>query len=73
MRHAPLVLVSLFAACAASPSSPQGFDDFGSTQQKPLWNGKDLSGWHGQRHFDPYKLETMPAAERAKKIGRAHV
>lgn len=31
-----------------------------------LWNGKDLAGWHGQRHFDPYKLAAMPAAERAQ-------
>jgi hypothetical protein len=33
---------------------------------RPLWNGVDFQGWHGQRHFDPYKLLAMPAAERAK-------
>jgi len=32
----------------------------------PLWNGVDLAGWHGQRHFDPYKLAAMPADARAK-------
>jgi hypothetical protein len=32
----------------------------------PLWNGKDLAGWHGQRHESPYKLAAMTAAARAK-------
>ncbi|MBK8100419.1 MAG: DUF1080 domain-containing protein [Planctomycetes bacterium] len=32
----------------------------------PLWNGKDLAGWHGQRHFSPYDLATMPPEARAK-------
>ncbi|MGC6489121.1 MAG: 3-keto-disaccharide hydrolase [Planctomycetota bacterium] len=31
-----------------------------------LWNGVDLSGWHGQRHFSPYKLAAMDAASRQK-------
>lgn len=31
-----------------------------------LWNGKDLDGWHGQRHESPYKLAAMGEAERAK-------
>ena len=25
-----------------------------------------LDGWHGQRHVSPYKLASMPAAERDK-------
>ncbi len=33
---------------------------------RPMWNGKDLTGWHGQRHFDPYKLAAMTPEERAK-------
>lgn len=66
MRLVPLALTGLFAACAASPSGPIGFDDITEPKLVPLWNGKDLSGWHGQRHFDPYKLESMPAADRAK-------
>ncbi|MBL8756444.1 MAG: DUF1080 domain-containing protein [Planctomycetes bacterium] len=33
---------------------------------KPLWNGKDLAGWHGQRHESPYKLAAMTAEQRAK-------
>lgn len=31
-----------------------------------LWNGEDLTGWHGQRHESPYKLAAMPAAQRAQ-------
>ncbi|MGE3173241.1 MAG: family 16 glycoside hydrolase [Planctomycetota bacterium] len=30
-----------------------------------LWNGRDLGGWHGQRHFDPYALDAMSAEQRA--------
>jgi hypothetical protein len=33
-----------------------------------LFNGENLSGWHGMPHFDPYKLAAMPAAERKKLI-----
>ncbi len=33
-----------------------------------LFNGKNLDGWHGQPHFDPYKLEEMSADERTAKI-----
>lgn len=39
-----------------------------STASKPLFNGKNLDGWHGQVHFDPYTLEEMPADEREAKI-----
>jgi hypothetical protein len=47
-------------ARAAAPEPPDGFT--------VLFNGKDLSGWHGMPHFDPYKLAAMPEAERAKLI-----
>jgi hypothetical protein len=33
-----------------------------------LFNGKDLTGWHGMPHFDPYKLAAMPEAERKAQI-----
>lgn len=38
---------------------PEGFT--------PLFNGKDLAGWHGMGHFDPRKLWAMSADERAQK------
>jgi hypothetical protein len=33
-----------------------------------LFNGKDLSGWHGMPHFDPRKLDAMSEEDRAKQI-----
>jgi hypothetical protein len=33
-----------------------------------VFNGKDLSGWHGMPHFDPRKLAAMGESERAAKI-----
>src|SRR5262245_27277642 len=35
-----------------------------------LFNGKDLTGWHGMLHFDPYKLANMPEAERKGQIDK---
>src|SRR3954467_12714937 len=43
-------------ARAADPKPPEGFT--------ALFNGKDLSGWHGMPHFDPYKLAALPEADR---------
>jgi hypothetical protein len=34
----------------------------------PIWNGTDLSGWHGQRHHDPDALAALPAPEREKLL-----
>jgi hypothetical protein len=53
-------IVAAAAARAADPQTPAGFT--------PLFNGKDLSGWHGTPHFDPYKLAAMPEAERRSQI-----
>lgn len=46
-------------ARAADNVPPEGFT--------ALFNGKDLSGWHGMGTFDPYKLAAMTDAERAEK------
>jgi hypothetical protein len=35
-----------------------------------LFNGKDLTGWHGMPHFDPYKLAAMSEAERKSQIDK---
>jgi hypothetical protein len=39
---------------------PEGFT--------PLFNGKDLTGWHGMPHFDPYKLAQASEDDRKSKI-----
>jgi Domain of Unknown Function (DUF1080) len=53
-----LALSALGSAHAAP--APSGFT--------PLFNGKDLSGWHGMPTFDPRKLTEMSEEDRAKHI-----
>src|SRR5947209_12405761 len=64
MRNAlpgPLVLLLLAVpTLAAEPQPPKGFT--------ALFNGKDLSGWHGMPHFDPYKLAALSEADRKAQI-----
>ena len=43
---------------AAQVDPPAGFT--------ALFNGKDLSGWHGMGHFDPRKIWAMTPEERAE-------
>ena len=52
------LVVAVAPAFAGEP--PEGF--------RKLFNGKDLSGWHGMPHFDPYVLAAMPAAKREQTI-----
>jgi len=33
-----------------------------------LFNGQDLTGWHGMPHFNPYELASMKPEEKAKHI-----
>ena len=33
-----------------------------------LFNGKDLTGWHGMPHFDPYKLANLTDDDRKKQL-----
>jgi hypothetical protein len=58
MLSASLALVRQTPAANQQP--PQGFAS--------LFNGKDLSGWHGMPHFDPYKLAAMSETERKAQI-----
>ena len=59
----PLVTMSFLVAgplvTDLTSAPPEGFT--------PLFNGKDLSGWHGMGHFDPRKLAAMSADERKLK------
>lgn len=45
---------------SAQVTSPKGFI--------ALFNGKDLSGWHGMPHFDPYKLAGLAEDQRQALI-----
>lgn len=65
MRALPILLSVLFATPALQADSqqqnspPEGFT--------ALFNGRDLSGWHGMGHFDPRKLEAMTKEQQAAK------
>lgn len=48
--------VSSFVMAQATP--PAG--------PRPLGNGKDLAGWHGQTDMSPYKLAALSTEERSK-------
>ncbi len=54
LRACVLTLLAAVApACAAETATPpKGFT--------AIFDGKDLTGWHGMPHFDPYKLAAMP-------------
>jgi hypothetical protein len=56
------LVVAASAARAEQPQPPKGFT--------AMFNGKDLSGWHGMPHFDPYKLAAMPEEERKTQIDK---
>lgn len=50
----------LSTATADDVKPPKGF--------VALFNGKDLSGWHGMTTFDPRKLAAMSEEDRAKQL-----
>lgn len=61
----------LLTACAVGLGSLNAVQA-GELNQPPtgftaLFNGKDLSGWHGMGHFDPRKLWAMSDEERKTK------
>ena len=45
---------------AEAPKPPKGF--------VALFSGKDLAGWHGMPHFDPYKLGALTDGQRKKQL-----
>ncbi|MEC8896033.1 MAG: DUF1080 domain-containing protein, partial [Planctomycetota bacterium] len=52
MRTITLPLFLLFSLCALSPMADAADPPAGFTS---LFNGKDLTGWHGMGHFNPNK------------------
>ena len=65
--------LSLVCAICCAVVSVVGQDRLLNAQEPPkgfraLFNGRDLTGWHGMAHFDPYKLDAMSDDERAKKL-----
>jgi Domain of Unknown Function (DUF1080) len=60
----PMILLALLALVPPvrgdDPQPPKGFT--------ALFNGKDLTGWHGMFNFSPYQLAAMSEAERKGNI-----
>ena len=54
-----LCSLSVLLPLAEAADPPKGFTS--------IFNGKDLTGWHGMGHFNPDKLSKMSAEDRAKK------
>ena len=61
---ASLLLASGVVACSLSG---RGEDNVPPTGFRLLFNGEDLSGWHGMGHFDPRKLWAMSPEDRTAK------
>lgn len=63
-RHLGFWAVLLMGLCrvsfAADLQVPDGF--------RALFNGKDMTGWHGMPHFDPRKLAELSDEDRAAKL-----
>lgn len=54
-----LMLTSAQAAPAPTVTPPKGFT--------AIFNGNDLSGWHGLKHFNPYQLNTEAGKKRLEE------
>src|SRR5213595_1575211 len=55
-----LLIASTSLAAPGLKDAPKGF--------VALFNGKDLTGWHGMPHFDPRKLAALSEEDRARKL-----
>lgn len=64
-RLSMLLGLAAVTLCAVRLSAEENVPPAGFTA---LFNGEDLSGWHGQPHFDPRKLDAMDQAEREQQI-----
>lgn len=59
---------TLIAAVACLSTAFSARAEEPAARLKPLFNGRDLSGWHGLGHFDPRKLAEMSESERSEKM-----
>ncbi|QDT10373.1 3-keto-disaccharide hydrolase [Planctomycetes bacterium K23_9] len=63
-----IFLTTLSVALALPPQSGRAQESPTDSQFAPIFNGKDLTGWHGMPHFDPNKLAAMSEEDRQSKI-----
>lgn len=45
-------------------------EDKPASEFVPIFNGKDLTGWHGESTMDPRKLAAMPEADRNAEMAK---
>ncbi len=62
-----MIIVPLFLLFSISTLLPPADAADPPTGFTALFNGKDLTGWHGMGHFNPQKLAKMSKEARAKK------
>ncbi len=67
-HFAAALALGLAALPAAAPRAQADEDNQPPPGFQALFNGKDLSGWHGMPHFGPRELAKMSEEERAKKV-----
>ena len=53
----------VLTALLVAGSAAHGADTKPPKEFTTVFNGKDLTGWHGMPHFDPYKLAAMPGGQ----------
>ena len=65
-----LVLITGLIVGAAHGAEPERARQGKETREgfTTLFNGKDLSGWHGQKTMDPRQFEAMSAEVKAKSL-----
>lgn len=61
-----LLLVALMLGLSRPPTTQPATAL--ADQFEPLFNGRDLTGWHGVPHIDPRKIDAMSEAERKAQL-----
>ncbi len=69
MRLQSLLFLSLLLLWPTAGVARQNAPEQGV---EPLFNGRDLTGWHGMEQISPYKLEAMSKAERDEMIEKSN-
>jgi hypothetical protein len=69
----PRYFLAPLLAAGLAATAPARAEDTGTTNQAPkgfvaLFDGKDLSGWHGMAQIDPRKLSAMSEDARKKAL-----
>lgn len=60
------LLISTLIYCPASSQEASSQEKAQSLVFEPLFNGVDLSGWHGRPHLDPRKWDDVSEEQREK-------